>query len=195
MTSRTVNGDGPHLSLASVNHFASYPLISDTISTFKSNPYGQKSLSLADQIYATFAKPLYPYLSGPYQYVSPYVSKADSLADSGLSKVEQTFPIVKQPTGQLRNSVTDVAFLPLRKATEGKDYVLNTYSSEYGKVGGDGLLTAGKAVISTGLVVTSDSLGWLSSFLSAKKDDAKKVAGQAQQKAGQKKEQAKQAAH
>jgi hypothetical protein len=152
---------------------------------------GQKSLSVVDQIYATFAKPLAPYLNGPYQYVSPYVSKADSIADSGLNKVDQTFPIVKTPTGELKNSVSDVALFPLRKAFEGKDYVFNTYGSEYKKVGGNGLMTTGKAMVSTGLVVTSDSLHWLSTYLGAKKEDAKKVANQAGQKVQQKKDQMK----
>ena len=167
-------------------------MVSDSISTFKSNPYGQKSINLADQVYDTFAKPFFPYLSGPYQYVSPYVSKADSMADSGLSKVDETFPIVKTPTGELVDNVKGVAFFPLRVAFESKDYVFNTYGNEYKKVGGDGLLTTGKAMISTGLVVTSDSLSWLSEFLGAKKDEAKHFANQAGQKASQKKDQAKQ---
>lgn len=133
-----------------------------------------------------------PYLSGPYQYVSPYVHKADSIADSGLSKVEQTFPIVKSSTGEIKNNVTDVALFPLRKALESKDYVFNTYGSEYKKVGGDSYVTAGKALVSTGLVVTSDSLTWLSSYLGARKEDAKNLANQAGQKGQQKKDHAKQ---
>lgn len=73
-------------------------------------------------------------------------------------------------------TVLDFAFMPLRMAGDGKDYVLNTYSSEYKKCGGDGLVSGGKALITTGLVVTSDSLAWLSSFLAAKKEQTKEVA-------------------
>lgn len=132
------------------------------------------------------------YLAGPYQYVSPYVAKADSIADSGLSKVEQTFPIVKSSTGEIKSNVTDVALFPLRKAFEGKDYIFSTYGNEYKKVGGQGLFTTSKAMVSTGLVVTSDSLSWLSEYLGSKKEDVKQVANQAGSKVQQKKDQAKQ---
>ncbi|KAI9801513.1 MAG: hypothetical protein M1833_002745 [Piccolia ochrophora] len=173
MAPPTVNGEKQ--SSAFLSHLTSIPVISDSISGFKANPYGQKSLNLADQGYVTFAKPILPYLSGPYQYVSPYVAKADSLADTGLSKVEDTFPIVKTPTDKLKGTVFDTVFFPVRLASDSKDYVFKTYGSEYKKVGGEGIVTSGKAVITTSLVVTSDSLGWLSSFLGAKKEQTKHV--------------------
>ena len=66
--------------------------------------------------------------------------------------------------------------MPLRMAFQGKDYVFKTYGSEYKKCGGDGLVASGKAMITTGLVVTSDTLTWLSDFLSQKKAEAKEVA-------------------
>ena len=116
-----------------------------------------------------------PYLSGPYQYVSPYVAKADSIADTGLSKVDETFPIVKTPTDKLKGTVFDTVFFPVRVAADGKNYVSRTYGEEYKKVGGDGIVTSGKAIITTSLVVTSDSLAWLSSFLGAKKEQSKHV--------------------
>ncbi|KAI9746083.1 MAG: hypothetical protein M1818_000764 [Claussenomyces sp. TS43310] len=172
----TVNGETP--SSAFLSHLTSYPVISDSISTFKSNPYGQKSLDLADQGYNTFAKPVIPYFSKPYQYVSPYVSKVDSIGDSTLSKVDSKFPAVKKPTGELYDNGKGIVFFPLRKTLEGKDYVLSTYNSEYKKVGGEGLVTLGKAAVTTTLIVSSDALSWLSNFLSAKKTQAKEVANE-----------------
>jgi hypothetical protein len=151
-------------------------VIIDTINTFKSIPLGKKSLSLADHGFNTFAKPVLPYFSKPYQFVSPYVAKADSIGDSTLSKVDERFPVVKKPTNELYDNATGLAFLPLRKGLEGKDYVLNTYKSEVKKVGGEGIVTMGKAAVTTTLIVSSDALSWLGSFLSKKKDQSKDVA-------------------
>jgi len=152
---------------------ASYPLISDGISTFKANPYGQKSLDLADSGYTKFAKPYLPYFSKPYGYVAPYVAKADSIGDKGLSKVDEKFPIVKEETEKIKGTIFDYAGYPLKLAGDGKAYLFDTYSSEYKKCGGDGYVAGGKAVISTSLVITSESLAWISAFLGAKKEQAK----------------------
>jgi hypothetical protein len=151
-------------------------VVSDSISTFKSNPYGQKSIAIADNTYNNLVAPFVPYAQRPYSLVKPYVSKADDIADTGLNKVDAKFPIVKEDSKKVYGTVLDFAFMPLRMAGGGKDYVLNTYSSEYKKCGGDGLVSGGKALITTGLVVTSDSLAWLSSFLAAKKEQTKEVA-------------------
>jgi len=174
MPTPTVNGEKPSSS-AFLEHLNSYPIISDSISTFKSNPFGQKSISLADQGYATFAKPILPYLAKPYQYVSPYVTKADSLADSGLSTIDSRFPIVKKPTSEIKSNVTNIAYFPLRKAAEGKDYVFKTYDSECKKIGGESIVAYGKAAVSTSLIVTSDTLNWLSSIIGHKKEQAKEA--------------------
>ena len=148
-------------------------MVSDSISTFKSNAYGQKSLNLASDGYHSLVTPILPYAQGPYSYVSPYVAKADEIADISLNKVDQTFPIVKQDAEQMKTTVLDLAFMPLRLAFHGKDYVMGTYGKEYKKCGGDGILAGGKAVITTGLVVTSDTLTWLSEYLSQKKEEGK----------------------
>jgi len=170
----TVNGDSSPSS-AFISHLTSYPLISDSIATFKSNPYGQKSISLADSGYQTLAKPVMPYLAKPYQYVSPYLSKADSLADSALSKVDEKLPIVMKPTGELYDEAKDLIFFPYKKTLETKDYVFKTYSSECKKVGGEGIVTMGKAAVTTTLIVSSDALTTLSSYLSAKKEQTKEI--------------------
>lgn len=69
----------------------------------------------------------------------------------------------------------EIAFFPLKLAGSSKDYVFNTYSSEYEKCGGRGYVSGGKALITTSLVVTSDSLAWLGSLLSEKKEQTKEV--------------------
>jgi len=171
-----VNGETP--SSAFLSHLISYPFISDGITTFKSNPYGAKSLSLTTSISHKFADPLLPYLSKPYQYVSPYITKADSLGDSTLSTIDSKFPVVKKPTGELIDNGKAIVFFPLKKGSEGKEYVYGVYGSEVKKVGGDGIVTWGKAAIATGLVVGGDAYGWLSGFLAGKKAEAKEVSNE-----------------
>ena len=75
-----MNGDKP--SSHFLNHLSSYPVVSDGIEAYKTNPYGKKSLELADNAYNRFGKPVQPYLETPYNYAKPYVAKADELADS-----------------------------------------------------------------------------------------------------------------
>lgn len=114
--------------------------------------------------------------------MKPYVAKADSIADGGLAKVDSTFPIVKEDSQKIKNSVINLAFFPLSLAGNSKDYVFSTYSSEYQKCGGDGYISGGKAVITTSLMVTSDSLSWLGSFLTKKKQQTKEIAKEAKEK-------------
>lgn len=173
----TVNGEASSSS-AFLSHLISYPVISDSISTFKSNPYGAKSLDLTSTTYEKLGKPLLPYFSKPYQYVSPYVAKADSLGDSTLSTLESKFPVVKKPTNELYSEGKSIVFFPLKKGSEGKDYVFKTYNSEVKNVGGDGLLTYGKAAIGTTLRVGGDVYHWAAGFLSAKKAEAKEVSNE-----------------
>lgn len=157
-------------------HLTSYPVVSDSIQTFKSNPYGKKSISLADQGYNRLIAPFLSYAERPLGYVKPYVAKADSLAEGGLTKVDHTFPIVKEDTQKIKSSVFDLALFPFRVAGSSRDYVFNTYSGEYKKCGGDGLISGGKAIITTTLVVTSDTLSFVGSYLAQKKEQTKEVA-------------------
>jgi hypothetical protein len=161
--------------LISLQHLYSYPVISDSISTFKSNPYGAKSLSLTTTSYEKISKPLLPYLHTPYTYISPYIAKADTIGDSTLSTLDSKFPAVKKPTGELYDNGKSIVFFPLKKGTEGKEYVVGVWGGECEKVGGEGLVTYSKAAIATGLIVGSDVVGWLSGFLSQKKAEVKEV--------------------
>lgn len=70
----------------------------------------------------------------------------------------------------------DYAFLPLQLAGQAKDYVWTKYGEEYDKLGGgDGYVRGGKAVLTTGLVVTSETLLWVAEYLGEKKEEAKEV--------------------
>ncbi len=150
--------------------------MNDGLSYFKKNPYGQKSIELGDSAYQTFAKPVIPYLSKPYEYVSPYVQKADSIGDQVLSKVDERLPILKKPTEELWTDGKNFVFFPVRKGTETRDHVYKVYNTEYKNIGGDGLVTFGKAAITTGLIVSHEALNWLSEYLRASKTKTKEAA-------------------
>jgi hypothetical protein len=130
-------------------------------------------LELSDSAYKTFARPFIPYLEKPYQYVSPYVKKADDLGDKTLSKVEEKFPVVKKQPGEIYQDGRDLVLLPYRTANAAKDHVFETYNGEVNKVGGDSLLTYGKALVTTSLVVTGEVYQAVTEFLSAKKEQTK----------------------
>ena len=66
-------------------------------------------------------------------------------------------------------------FFPLKKTGETKDYVFGTYKGEVKKVGGEGLVTYGKAAVATGLIVGGDAYSFLVGFLSKKKAEVKEV--------------------
>jgi len=68
-----------------------------------------------------------------------------------------------------------LVFFPLKKGNEGKDYVVSIYGGEVKKVGGEGLVTYGKAALATGLIVGSDVVGWLGAFIGQKNQEAKEV--------------------
>ncbi|ERT02979.1 hypothetical protein HMPREF1624_01283 [Sporothrix schenckii ATCC 58251] len=170
MASPQVNGVSPQS--AFLEHLLQYPLVSDSVSTVKENKYGQQTLALSTSAYETLAKPVLPYLSKPYGYVSPYVKKADSLGDRTLDSLDQRFPVVRKPTAEVYQETKDFVWYPVRKATEGRDHVFSVYSGERKQVGGDGVLPAGKAVALTAITVTSETLAWVRTYLSAAKKQA-----------------------
>ena len=154
-----------------MQHLYSYPAFTDSVNAIKENPLGKKSLDLSNTGYEKLISPFVPYAKGPYGYLKPYVEKGDSLAADGLTKIDDSFPILKKDTETIKGTILDFAFFPFRVANDGKDHIFDTYGSEYKKCGGDGYVAGTKAMVTTGLVVTSDTLSWLSSFLGKKKDE------------------------
>jgi len=176
MSAPTINGV-EHKS-AFLSHLISYPVVSDSLNTVKSSLLGQKSLDLT---HASIER-IQPFLSpfyGPYSkitpYITPYLTKADSLGDSALNTLDTKVPAVKKPTGELYDNTKSIAFFPLRKSFEGKEYVIKTYESEIKKVGGEGIVTYGKAAITTTLIVGRDVWDWAAGFANNKKAQAKEV--------------------
>jgi hypothetical protein len=168
--------------------------VHDSLEFYKTNPYGAKSLSLFNETYQRVIAPLHPYLQTPYSYLSPYLSRADELGDTALENVERRFPVVKEGTGKLKETVQAYAFAPLRLAGQGKEYVLGTWQSEYNKTNGDGVVKSVKALISTELKMGSDGYRWVSEYLGQRKQQASNKMDSAKQQAGNKMDGAKQQA-
>ena len=125
--------------------------------------------------YQRFVAPLHPYLQTPYSYVSPYLTRADELGDSGLSKVDTRFPIVKEETTKLKQTVVDCASLPLQLAGKGKEYLLGTWQDEYSKTrGDDGMVKNVKALISTELKIGHDGYNLVMQYWGKGKKEASK---------------------
>lgn len=113
-----------------------------------------------------------PYFARPYGYVSPYFQKADSFGDKTLDRIDERFPIVKKPTGDLYNETRGLILLPYQKGLEGKEHVFQVYAAELKKLEQEGVVAQGKAAVSTAFVVSNETLAWLSSFVAVKKGDA-----------------------
>jgi hypothetical protein len=84
-------------------------------------------------------------------------------------------PIVKSETKEIKKTAFDFAHWPFAKLGSGKDYLFQTYGEEYKKCGGDGYVAGSKAAITSSLVISADVLSWVSSFLKAKKEDAREI--------------------
>ncbi|KAK5951910.1 hypothetical protein OHC33_007203 [Knufia fluminis] len=177
----SVNGDMPHS--ATLDHVTKYPVVSDSISAFQSNPYGQKSIDITNFAYARFVKPTFPYLEKPAAYAKPYVAKADEIGNNILSKIDERVPIVKSETSDIKKTVVDYAHWPIKVANDQKDYVIGTYSDEYKKAGGDGVVAGSKALVSGSFLITSDWLSYFASLLQKGKQEAKSKASEAKSQA------------
>lgn len=174
------NGEKPHSKVLS--HLQTYPVVHDSLEAYKSHPYGAKSLSLIHSTYQRFVAPLHPYLQTPYSYLSPYLSRADELGDNGLSKVEDRFPIVKQDTSKLKETVVQYVGFPRHLAGKGRDYLLETWQDEYRKTRGeDGMVKHVKALISTELKIGHDGYTLLLEYWNKGTKEASKKAGEVKQ--------------
>ncbi|KAK3652744.1 hypothetical protein LTR56_005039 [Elasticomyces elasticus] len=170
MSTSLTNGDKP--SSKFLSHVTSYPVVNDSISTFKSNPYAKQALEIADGAYQKFGKPVEPYLETPYSYAKPYIAAADEIADNGLQKVDGRFPIVKEDTEKVVETGKSYVFWPY-------NYLYGTYSDEYQKTSShsnnsNGLFILVKAVISTELKIASDVFQLIADMLGPKYEESKK---------------------
>lgn len=105
--------------------------------------------------------------------MSPYLARADTLGDKGLSQIDTRFPIIKEDTNKLKSTIYEGAQGSVRIVVDVKGHLVDLYGTEYKKCGGDGLVASGKAIITTGLILSQESLAYVSSLLQAKKEQAK----------------------
>ncbi|RVD89956.1 uncharacterized protein DFL_000942 [Arthrobotrys flagrans] len=180
----TTNGETQSNS-AFLNHLVGLPVVSDGVSYFKGHPVGQRSLSISQSVYDTFVKPFSPYIAKANVYAGPYVTKADKFANSGLDQLEERVPIVKEPTAKLKERITNLlvyhtAHDALAFGNKKKDYALKVYNDEYNKAsnGQKSLVSAAKAGISTTFILSTQTIGWIAGYLTAKKEEVQETANE-----------------
>lgn len=157
------NGETPSSKVLS--HLHSYPVVHDSVETFKTHPYGSKALGLAHNTYQSVIAPFHPYLATPYSYLHPYLTRADQIGDNTLSKLETHLPIVKEDTSKVK----EVALTPYT-------YVTSTWQDEYKKTQRqDGLVKTGIVVLSTELKIVSDACDVFLAYWNKGKETTKKV--------------------
>lgn len=108
--------------------------------------------------------------------IAPYVSAADDIGAQGLDKVDSRFPAIKSTELKtLQSHAFGIAHLPVKLAGDGRDYVFATYSDEYEKCGGQGgLVTTGKAMLSTELRIAVEGYQKMAGVLGPKVQKVKK---------------------
>lgn len=82
-------------------HVQSLPVVHDSIDQIYSHPLGRNAgdaIKVASQ--SAFK------LSGP---ITPFLAKADSYAEQGLSNIENRFPIVKASTSEIKDKTSGAA--------------------------------------------------------------------------------------
>lgn len=89
-----------------------------------------------------------------------------------MTKIDSNFPIIKENTDKIKGTIYGNAQFPLKIAGDIKKHVFNVYGDEYKKYGGNGVIASGKAAISASLVLSQESLAWITSFLQTQKDQA-----------------------
>jgi len=153
-----------------LSHLHSYPFIHDTTSFLASTPLGSRTLNLAHTTYNSLITPLHPYLQRPYTIASPYLTRADELGDTSLTKLEAYVPVMREDTETLKG----YAVAPY-------NYVSGTYQQQYERTGGQGgLVKTGLAALSTQLQIAQDAFGVVREFWNTS-EARKKVDGKLEQ--------------
>lgn len=128
-------------------------------------------MALATNTYNSVVAPFHPYLATPYSYLHPYLSRADELGDSTLSKIETHLPIVKEDTSKVK----EYAFAPYT-------YLKGTWEDEYSKTQRqDGLVKTGIVVVSTELKIVQDACSVFLGYWNKGKEQAGKKVDEVKQ--------------
>lgn len=134
-----------------MQHLLTYPAVQDGVRNFAATQLGKMSIRLSSAAYQMVAGPVLSLLEKPYQYVSPYVTRADELGDQTLCKVEEKFPAVKKPSPELLDETKGVLFAPINHVSE-------IYKAKYEAMPGDNKVTSAKAALKTVVALTSEGL-------------------------------------
>ena len=86
---------------------------------------------MADAAQTRLIAPFIPYAKGPYEYVAPYVDRADNLSVNGLSKFDERVPIFKEDTEKIKQTVFGYAFYPFNLLNRSRHSASEGYHSGY----------------------------------------------------------------
>jgi hypothetical protein len=107
--------------------------------------------------------------------VAPYIAKADSLGDSTLSQLDSRFPIVRAETQTISEKVQGVAGYPFAVVGKGREFVSKTWSEEYERSQGTGVVKRARAVIGTELKVGAAVIEYLRTVVGRVREEGKKM--------------------
>ena len=122
----------------------------DGVRAFKANPLGNMSVQLTNSAYQIVGAPVLALLYKPLSYVTPYAQRADEYGDETLSRVEEKYPVVKQPAPELYREAKRAAYAPVQHVTD-------VYSRVYQRTPGGHVVATGKAAAKTAIVVGFES--------------------------------------
>lgn len=103
--------DEPSTSVPDIfGRIASLPLVHDSVNTMsyyvKAAPYSDYVIDKSLYTFSTVQKITQPYVEPLHKHLQPHIQKADKFAVQALDNIEQKYPIVRQPTSEILDSVT-----------------------------------------------------------------------------------------
>lgn len=106
-----IDADEPSTSVPDIfGRIASLPLVYDSVNTVsyyvKSAPYSDYVIDKSLNTFSTVQKITQPYVEPIHKHLQPHIQKADKYAVQALDNIEQKYPIVRQPTSEILDSVT-----------------------------------------------------------------------------------------
>jgi len=96
----------PSTSIDIFGRIAAIPLVSDGVNYVKSAPYTGYVIDKSINTISVVHKYAQPYVDPVHQRLQPHIQLADKYAIKALDNIEQKYPIVRQPTSEILDSVT-----------------------------------------------------------------------------------------
>jgi hypothetical protein len=159
----------------SLNHLASYPVVSDTLSYAQSFAVIQQAWN-ATQKATGLLQPFTPLLEKANHIAAPVVTKVDDFADSKLGQLDEKIPFVKKPTQELADFLAQQKDFATGLAQKEREYVLSVFADELEKAAGEnkaGYIPTAKAGVNTGIVISQELIAWIAELVQKRRAEKK----------------------